>query len=72
MPTKEEVIDAIAEQTKEMLTPPIKNCGVEGIKKAAHLIPQWLTTAEGEAVRRGLFNFFIFIDTITQSRTLYW
>ena len=62
MPTSEEVVAAIAEQTKEMLAPPIKNCGVEGIKKAAHMIPQWLTAAEGEAVRRGLFTFFIFID----------
>jgi hypothetical protein len=62
MPTSEEVVAAIKEQTTEMLTPPIKNCGVEGIKKAAHMIPQWLKTADSEAVRRGLFNFFIFID----------
>jgi hypothetical protein len=62
MPTREEVIAAIAEQTTEMLSPPIKNCGVEGIKKAAQMIPQWLTAAEEEAVRRALFNFFIFID----------
>ena len=62
MPTSDEVVAAIKEQVKEMLTPPIKNCGVEGIKKAAHMIPQWLMTADNEEVRRGLFTFFIFID----------
>jgi hypothetical protein len=62
MPTSEEVVASIKEQTKEMLAPPIKNIGVEGIKKAAHMIPQWLMTAESEAVRRVLFNFFVFID----------
>lgn len=61
-PTSNEVAAAIEEQTKEMLTPPIKNLGVEGIKKAAQMIPKWLISADSGAVRRALFNFFIFID----------
>ena len=32
-PSSMEIIAAIEEQIKEMLTPPIKNLGVEGIKK---------------------------------------
>jgi hypothetical protein len=62
-PTRNEVMAAIEEQIQEMLTPPINNLGVAGIKKAARMIPIWLAAAQGEAVRRALFNFFIFIDS---------
>ena len=62
LPSSEEVVAAIAEQTEAMLTPPIKNLGVKGIKKAAQMIPQWLDSADDVASRRGLFNNYIFID----------
>jgi hypothetical protein len=62
LPDQNDVISAVQEQTIEMLTPPIKNLGVAGIKKAVQMIPNWMVSADGEAIHRGLFNFFIFID----------
>lgn len=61
-PAKDDFVAAIREQTKQMLTPPIKNLGVAGIYKSALTIPAWMDSADAEAVRRGLFNFYIFID----------
>jgi hypothetical protein len=61
-PKSSELIEAIEEQTKEMLNPPIKNLGVAGIRKAAQMIPKWMDSVDEEAIRRALFTFFIFID----------
>jgi hypothetical protein len=61
-PTSDEVRAAIGEQATEMLQPPIRNLGVEGIRKAAQMIPKWLISSDTDTVRRGLFNYYIFID----------
>jgi len=45
-----------------MLSPPIRNIGIEGMKKAAQMIPIWLGEVDPDSARRGLFNFFILID----------
>jgi len=61
-PKGSELMEAIEEQTKEMLSPPIKNLGVAGIRKAAQMMPKWMDSVDEEAIRRALFTFFIFID----------
>ena len=50
-PTAGEVRTAIAEQAQMMLEPPIRNIGVQGIRKAAQMIPKWPQKLDaGEAV----------------------
>jgi len=61
-PTAAEVRQAIAEQTREMLHPPITNIGVSGIRKAAARVLKWPQVMDKESLRRTLFNTFIFID----------
>ena len=61
-PTADEVREAIAEQTKGMLEPPISNIGVKGIRKAAKRALKWPDLMDEEELRFALFNAFIFID----------
>ena len=57
-----EVREAIAEQTKGMLEPPISNFGVKGIRKAAKRTLKWPGLMDEDALRFTLFNAYIFID----------
>lgn len=61
-PTAADVWPAIAEQARDMLHAPIRNIGVAGIRKAAHMIPQWPKTMQGDQLQWALFNAYIFID----------
>jgi hypothetical protein len=61
-PTAGEVREAIAEQTKAMLEPPISNVGVKGIRKAAKHALKWPDLLNEDELRFTLFNMFIFID----------
>jgi hypothetical protein len=61
-PTAEEVREAIAEQAKAMLEPPISNVGVKGIRKAAKRAFKWPGQMDEDELRLTLFNMFIFID----------
>jgi len=61
-PTADEVRQAIAEQTKGMLEPPISNIGVKGIRKAAKRALKWPDQMDKDELRFALFNAFIFID----------
>jgi len=61
-PTADEVREAIAEQAKAMLEPPISNVGVKGIRKAAKRALEWPGQMDGDVLRFTLFNTFIFID----------
>jgi hypothetical protein len=61
-PTADEVREAIAEQARSMLEPPISNIGVKGIRKAARRALKWPDQMDEEALRFALFNAFIFID----------
>jgi len=61
-PTADEVREAIAEQARSMLEPPISNIGVKGIRKAARQALKWPDQMDEEALRFTLFNAFIFID----------
>lgn len=60
-PTAEEVRQAIAEQARTMLNPPIANFGVKGIRKAGHMVPKWPGAMSEQELRWSLFNTYIFI-----------
>ena len=48
LPTAEEVTTAIREQATAMLTPPLRNFGVAGIRKAADAVRRWSAALEPE------------------------
>jgi hypothetical protein len=62
LPTADEVRQAIAEQAHMMLEPPIRNVGVEGIRKAAQMIPEWPQRLTPNEVSVALFNAHLFIN----------
>ncbi len=63
-PTADEVHQAIAEQVRPMLEPPISNIGVKGIRKAAKMIPKWPNSLNADELRWTLFNSYIFISPV--------
>jgi len=63
-PTADEVRQAIAEQARGMLEPPIRNFGVPGIRKAAQRVPKWAEMMDADALRWALFNTYIFISPV--------
>jgi hypothetical protein len=63
-PTADEVRQAIAEQSKGMLEPPISSFGVKGIRKAAKRVLKWPDQMDEDALRGTLFNAFVFIDAM--------
>jgi hypothetical protein len=63
-PTRQEVFQAIREQCRPMLEPPIRNIGVEGIRKAAEMIPHWKQTMDAQELRSALFNAYIFVSPV--------
>jgi hypothetical protein len=63
-PTADEVRQAIREQTKTMLEPPIRNIGIAGIRKAADLVPKWSDVISAGDLRWTLFNAYIFISAV--------
>jgi hypothetical protein len=62
LPTADEVREAIREQAQTMLEPPIRNIGVQGIRKAAHMVPTWPEKLTPDEVRWTLFNTHMFIN----------
>jgi hypothetical protein len=61
-PTVAEVRQAIHEQARLMLEPPIRNVGVPGIHKAAEALPRWPESLVPDELRAALFNLYIFIS----------
>ena len=59
-----EIQHAIAAQASGMLTPPIHNFGINGIRLAAMRIPGWPAIMDTEAIRQALFNTYIFISPV--------
>jgi hypothetical protein len=64
LPTADEVRQAIGEQARLMLEPPISNIGVKGIRKAAQQVPRWPESMGAEELRWALFNAYIFISPV--------
>jgi hypothetical protein len=61
-PSAAEVRQAIGQQVQPMLNPPIRNIGVNGIRKAAQMVPKWPDTMDADELRMALFNAYIFIS----------
>jgi hypothetical protein len=59
-PTAQEMRQAIAAQAQQMLEPPIKNIGVDGILLLAERLPRWPERMSVEEIRLALFNAYIF------------
>ncbi|MEE9429235.1 MAG: BtrH N-terminal domain-containing protein [Paracoccaceae bacterium] len=73
---------AIASNAKDYLTPPIKNFGAKGIRKAAKMVPSWMDTIEnpepalaqlGSIMERagtggGLFRY-MYTDFLNEAKT---
>ena len=61
-PRPADVREAINEVCDGMLTPPIANLGVRGIRKAIRETMRWPEVLDAEALRRTCFNTALFID----------
>jgi hypothetical protein len=61
-PSACDVRQAIADQARAMLQPPIRNIGVKGIRKAANMIPKWPQVLNPEELQQALFNAYLFIS----------
>jgi hypothetical protein len=59
-PSKADILQAIRKQASFMLSPPIANLGVKGIRKAAGEVGRWDTLLAAEELRGALFNIWIF------------
>jgi hypothetical protein len=64
LPTAAEARQAIMEQCRGMLEPPISNIGVKGIRKAAQLVPKWPERLDEDELRFALFNAYLFISPV--------
>ena len=63
-PSADEVRQAILEQAKSMLEPPIRNIGVKGIRKAAESVAKWPEELGADELRFALFNNYLFISPV--------
>lgn len=63
-PIPVELRASIEEQAHAMLEPPIRNFGVEGIRKAARMIPDWHKSLDTRELKSALFNGYIFISPV--------
>jgi hypothetical protein len=60
-PSESGIYDAIRQTAKQMLNPPIKNFGVEGIRKAGAQIQKWEKMLDEQDFRMSIFNIYLFI-----------
>ena len=60
-PTEEDILAAIGQTVKQMLNPPIKNLGIEGIKKAGARIKKWEKQFDEKDLRMSIFNIYLFV-----------
>jgi hypothetical protein len=61
-PGPSELRAAIAQEAESMLSPPIANFGVPGIRKTAKVLRSWPRLFSEEELRANLFNLYIFIE----------
>jgi len=61
-PKEEDIYSSINQTINSMLTPPINNFGVKGIRRSAKEITKWPNVFEEEELRMNLFTVYIFIE----------
>ena len=60
-PSENDIFNAIRQTTEQMMNPPIKNFGVEGIRKAANQIQKWEKMLDEQDLRMSIFNIYLFV-----------
>ena len=60
-PTTKDIYAAIRQATEQMLNPPIKNFGAEGIRKAGSQIQKWEKQFNDNDFRMSIFNIYLFV-----------
>jgi len=63
-PSKQDILLATRNQASLMLSPPIANLGVKGIRKAAGEMARWDSLLAAKELRRALFNAWIFASAV--------
>jgi len=63
-PSRQDILLAIRKQASFMLSPPIANLGVKGIRKAAGEVGHWDALLAPEELRGALFNIWIFASAV--------
>lgn len=61
--TKDTIIEAMQQTVDRMLNPPIRNIGLNGIKKWSKHIVKWPSLFPGEKLLHALYQGFIYIET---------
>jgi len=60
-PTTRDIYTAIRQAVKQMLNPPIKNFGAEGMRKAGSQIQKWEKQFNDNDFRMNIFNIYLFV-----------
>ncbi|MFC1995312.1 BtrH N-terminal domain-containing protein [Chloroflexota bacterium] len=60
-PRVEDILISIKQTIEQMLNPPIKNFGVEGIRKAGSQIRKWGKQFSKDDYRMSIFNIYLFV-----------
>ncbi|HEY86629.1 MAG TPA: DUF4872 domain-containing protein [Dehalococcoidia bacterium] len=60
-PREEDIIISIRQTAKQMLNPPIKNFGTNGIRKAGVEIKKWEKRFTDNDFRMSIFNIYLFV-----------
>ena len=61
-PKEEDIYSSINQTINSMLTPPINNFGVKGIRRSAKEITKWPNVFEEDEFRMNLFTVYIFVE----------
>ncbi len=61
-PSSEDTLESIRQTADQILHPPIKNFGTQGIRKAGREIKKWEAQLNDEDFRMSLFNIYLFVS----------
>ena len=62
LPTPEDILSAIRQNSEAMLNPPISNFGIKGIRRTAKEITRWPGRFEEADLRANLFMFYVMTE----------
>jgi hypothetical protein len=61
-PTKQDIYSSLKQTIDSMVKPPIKNIGVQGMRKTAQMLQKWPAMFSDHDLRMNLFSLYIFIE----------
>jgi hypothetical protein len=62
IPTQDDILSTIRQNSEAMINPPIRNFGVKGIRRAAEEIVRWPDRFDDAELRANLFMFYIMVE----------